>query len=137
MYTNACTHLAIVGDARETVAELDAALGDWTAPAGWTERIAPLMAEWNALLDDHQKPTNAPLPTYAQAIAAVHAAARPTDPIVTAPWPLNSITQLPSHSRSCGQMRPQISGMVEVLLLSSYASRNRPSAVSRSQSGMW
>ena len=76
--------LAVVGDARETVAELDAALGDWTAPAGWTERIAPLMAEWNALLDDHQKPTNAPLPTYAQAIAAVHAAARPTDPIVTA-----------------------------------------------------
>jgi hypothetical protein len=37
-----------------------------------------------------------------------------TDPIVTAPWPENSMTQLPSHSRSCGQMRPQISGMVEV-----------------------
>ena len=28
--------LAVVGDARETVAELDAALGDWKAPAGWT-----------------------------------------------------------------------------------------------------
>ncbi len=42
-----------------------------------------------------------------------------TDPIVTAPWPENSITQLPSHSRSCGQMRPQISGMVEVALESS------------------
>ena len=42
-----------------------------------------------------------------------------TEPIVTAPWPENSITQLPSHSRSCGQMRPQISGMVEVALLSS------------------
>ncbi len=30
--------LAVVGDARETVAELDAALGDWKAPAGWTGR---------------------------------------------------------------------------------------------------
>ena len=60
-----------------------------------------------------------------------------TEPIVTAPCPENSITQFPSHSRSCGQMRPQISGMVEVLLLSSYASRTRPSAVRRSQSGMW
>ena len=76
--------LAVVGDARETVAELDAALGDWKAPAGWTDRIAPLMAEWNAILDDHQKPTNAPVPTYAQVIAAVHAAAAPTDPIITA-----------------------------------------------------
>jgi beta-glucosidase len=42
-----------------------------------------------------------------------------TEPMVTAPWPENSMTQLPSHRRSCGQMRPQISGMVEVMLLSS------------------
>ena len=33
-----------------------------------------------------------------------------TAPIVTVPCPACSITQLPSHSRSCGQMRPQISG---------------------------
>src|SRR3546814_1310418 len=39
-----------------------------------------------------------------------------TEPMVTAPWPENSMTQLPSHRRSCGQMRPQISGMVEVAL---------------------
>ena len=36
--------------------------------------------------------------------------------MVTVPWPDCSMTQLPSHSRSCGQMRPQISGMVEVAL---------------------
>ena len=42
-----------------------------------------------------------------------------TLPMVTAPWPENSITQLPSHKRSCGQMRPQISGMVEVAFDSS------------------
>ena len=41
--------LAVVGDARETVAELDAALGDWKAPAAWTTNARKLMAEWNAL----------------------------------------------------------------------------------------
>ena len=36
-----------------------------------------------------------------------------TAPMVTLPKP-GSITQLPSHNRSCGQMRPQISGMALV-----------------------
>ena len=40
-------------------------------------------------------------------------------PIVTVPWVDCSIVQLPSHRRSCGQMRPQISGIVEVLFDSS------------------
>jgi 3D-(3,5/4)-trihydroxycyclohexane-1,2-dione acylhydrolase (decyclizing) len=75
---------AVVGDARETVAELDAALGDWKAPASWTSNARKLIAEWNELLDQYQKPTNAPVPTYAQVIATVHAAAGPTDPIITA-----------------------------------------------------
>jgi len=39
-------------------------------------------------------------------------------PMVTVPWPDSSITQLPSHSRSCGQIRPQISGNVLVAWLS-------------------
>ena len=30
------------------------------------------IAEWNALLDDYQKPTNAPVPTYAQVVGVVH-----------------------------------------------------------------
>lgn len=76
--------LAVTGDALETLAELDAALGDWKAPAAWTARIAPLMAEWNALLDGCQKPTNAPVPTYQQVVAVVCAAAGERDPIITA-----------------------------------------------------
>ncbi len=35
-------------------------------------------------------------------------------PIVTVPWPACSMTQFPSQSRSCGQIRPQISGKVLV-----------------------
>ena len=42
-----------------------------------------------------------------------------TEPMVTVPWPDCSMTQLPSHSRSCGQMRPQISGMALVACESS------------------
>ena len=42
-----------------------------------------------------------------------------TAPMVTVPWPDCSMTQLPSQSRSCGQMRPQISGKVLVAWLSS------------------
>jgi hypothetical protein len=38
---------------------------------------------------------------------------RSTAPIVTLSKPF-SMTQLPSHSRSCGQMRPQISGKLLV-----------------------
>ena len=66
--------LAVVGDARETVTEIDAALGDWKAPAGWTSNARKLMGEWDELVDDYQKPTNAPVPTYAQVIAAVQQA---------------------------------------------------------------
>lgn len=76
--------LAVVGDALATVTELDARLGDWKAPEVWTRKGRALMAEWDALVDDYQKPTNAEVPTYAQVIAAVHAGARPADPIITA-----------------------------------------------------
>ena len=76
--------LAVVGDALATVTELDAGLGDWKAPEAWTRKGRALMAEWDALVDDYQKPTNAEVPTYAQVIAAVHAGARPADPIITA-----------------------------------------------------
>ncbi len=46
------------------------------------------------------------------------------------------MTQLPSHNRSCGQMRPHISGKLLVAEATPYASSSRPSAVSFSQSGM-
>ncbi|MFC6489697.1 3D-(3,5/4)-trihydroxycyclohexane-1,2-dione acylhydrolase (decyclizing) [Nitratireductor sp. GCM10026969] len=76
--------LAVVGDALETVNELNDALGAWKAPASWMEKTRALFAEWNALLDQHQAPTNAPVPTYAQVVAAVNAHAGPNDTLVAA-----------------------------------------------------
>ena len=49
--------LAVVGDALETVQELDAALGDWKATQPGPKRARAEFAEWNALLDGFQTPT--------------------------------------------------------------------------------
>lgn len=76
--------LPVVGDALEGVAELDAALGDWTAPSGHLPRGKALFAEWNALLDSHQAPTNAPVPTYAQVVNVVNQWAGEKDTLIAA-----------------------------------------------------
>ena len=76
--------LAVVGDALETVAELDAALGDWRMDAAHLERARALFGEWDALLDRHQAPTNAPVPTYAQVVGVVNRMAGENDNLVAA-----------------------------------------------------
>ena len=74
----------VVGDALESIGELDAALGDWQADGAQMDKSKKLFAEWNALLDQHQAPTNAPVPTYAQAVHVVNEMAKPEDVMVTA-----------------------------------------------------
>ena len=76
--------LAVVGDALETVNELDAALGDWKTDASHLKKAQALFKEWDALLDDHQKPTNAPIPTYAQVVHVVNKAAGDDDNLIAA-----------------------------------------------------
>ena len=76
--------LPVVGDARETVAEIDAALGNWTADAAWMEKGRRAFARWNATLDDLQKPTNDLVPTYAQVIGVVNSKAGDRDYVITA-----------------------------------------------------
>jgi 3D-(3,5/4)-trihydroxycyclohexane-1,2-dione acylhydrolase (decyclizing) len=76
--------LAVVGDALETVTELDAELGDWRVEPSHMQRAQALFKEWDALLDKHQAPSNEPVPTYAQVVAAVNAAAGDNDTLITA-----------------------------------------------------
>jgi 3D-(3,5/4)-trihydroxycyclohexane-1,2-dione acylhydrolase (decyclizing) len=76
--------LSVVGDAREGLDELDALLGDWHAPEGHLSRAKALFAEWDALLDRHQTPTNTPVPTYAQVVGVVNRAAGPDDHLIAA-----------------------------------------------------
>ena len=76
--------LPVIGDARETVAELGEALGGWRADVAWMDRGRRAFAQWNATLDDLQKPTNDPIPTYAQVIGLVNAKAGDRDYVITA-----------------------------------------------------
>ena len=76
--------VAVVGDALECVAELGAALGSWRADPAHMTHAKALFKEWDALLDAHQAPTNAPVPTYAQVVHAVNAAAGENDTLICA-----------------------------------------------------
>jgi 3D-(3,5/4)-trihydroxycyclohexane-1,2-dione acylhydrolase (decyclizing) len=76
--------IAVVGDALETVTELDAGLTDWRAPAAHLPHAKALFAEWNALLDSHQAVTNAPIPSYAQVIGIMNKTAQPNDTLIGA-----------------------------------------------------
>ncbi|NTJ68664.1 3D-(3,5/4)-trihydroxycyclohexane-1,2-dione acylhydrolase (decyclizing) [Agrobacterium rhizogenes] len=76
--------LSVVGDVLETVAELDVALGEYKAAADLMPRAKALFAEWDKLLDEHQFPTNAPVPSYAQVVGVLNKVARPEDTLIAA-----------------------------------------------------
>jgi 3D-(3,5/4)-trihydroxycyclohexane-1,2-dione acylhydrolase (decyclizing) len=76
--------LAVVGDAKETVEEMLPALKGWQADAKWTAKARDEMAAWNKALDGYQKPTNAPVPTYAQVVGVVNRKAGERDYMITA-----------------------------------------------------
>jgi 3D-(3,5/4)-trihydroxycyclohexane-1,2-dione acylhydrolase (decyclizing) len=74
---------AVVGDARETLAELDRALDGWTVDAHWTARAASERATWDAHID-HLRSGVAPdgSLTYAQVVGVVNGASGPDDYVV-------------------------------------------------------
>ena len=76
--------VAVVGDALESINELEAGLADYKADAQWTEKGRVEFAKWNTALDAYQKPTNAPVPTYAQVVGIVNAKAGDRDLLITA-----------------------------------------------------
>jgi 3D-(3,5/4)-trihydroxycyclohexane-1,2-dione acylhydrolase (decyclizing) len=74
---------ALVGDARETVKELDAALSGWTADPAWTARAAQEKAAWDAQIDTLREGV-APdgSLTYAQVLGVVNDASTVDDYVV-------------------------------------------------------
>lgn len=60
------------------------------------------MADWNVALDGYQKPTNAPVPTYAQVVGVVNKKAEPRDYMLTAAG------GLPGETIKVGAARPPI-----------------------------
>ena len=76
--------IPVVGDALETMREFDSGLGDWRAPASWMDRGREEMAKWNTLIDEHQAPTNAVVPSYAQIIKVIQDNVDDRDLVITA-----------------------------------------------------
>jgi 3D-(3,5/4)-trihydroxycyclohexane-1,2-dione acylhydrolase (decyclizing) len=76
--------LAVVADAREAILELGEAVRDWKADAAWTERGRVEFARWNSMLDGFQRPTNDPIPTYAQVVGIVNSKAGERDLLIAA-----------------------------------------------------
>jgi 3D-(3,5/4)-trihydroxycyclohexane-1,2-dione acylhydrolase (decyclizing) len=82
---DAAKHLAlpVVGDARESLDALGAALGDWRADSSWVARAHDLRGQWNARAETQGKPAG-DLPSYAQVVRAVNRLCADTDRVVTA-----------------------------------------------------
>jgi 3D-(3,5/4)-trihydroxycyclohexane-1,2-dione acylhydrolase (decyclizing) len=76
--------LAVVGDADEALAELDAVLGEHAGPEAWRQRAAALYGEWNATIEARTRATNTDLPSYAQVVGAVNRQAGEKDRVLTA-----------------------------------------------------
>jgi 3D-(3,5/4)-trihydroxycyclohexane-1,2-dione acylhydrolase (decyclizing) len=75
---------ALVGDARETLGALDAALDGWHADPDWTSRAAGERAEWDAHIDVLRRGA-APdgSLTYAQVVGLVNDVSGPEDYVLT------------------------------------------------------
>jgi 3D-(3,5/4)-trihydroxycyclohexane-1,2-dione acylhydrolase (decyclizing) len=76
--------LAVVGDAREVLADFTEGLQGWTAPSEWFATGRSSRAKQVALIDQRTAVTETSDPTYAQLIGRVHAIAGDDDYVLTA-----------------------------------------------------
>ncbi len=76
--------VAVVGDAREALTELDRALAGWTAPQDWTAKAKSGRTAWLETASRYTASSNAALPSDAQVIGAVQRTSRPSDVLVCA-----------------------------------------------------
>ena len=90
VHINAAAHdaykhsaLAVVGDAKVTLEELDAALGDWSAPPARMDQAQAAMADWRDYLAGRRAVTNE-TPRYSEVVGAIWEEARPEDRVLTA-----------------------------------------------------
>ena len=73
---------AVTGDARATLVELDGALGEWRAEAGWADRAASERGRWDEHVDGLRR--GAEGLTYAQVVGVVNDASTPDDYVLGA-----------------------------------------------------
>ncbi|PRH87093.1 3D-(3,5/4)-trihydroxycyclohexane-1,2-dione acylhydrolase (decyclizing) [Labrys okinawensis] len=76
--------LPLVCDARVGLELLSSALGDWKAPAEWTQKAVSGRQDWLKTAARYTDASNAELPSDAQVIGAVQRAGKPSDIVVCA-----------------------------------------------------
>jgi 3D-(3,5/4)-trihydroxycyclohexane-1,2-dione acylhydrolase (decyclizing) len=79
--------LPVVGDARETIAELDSQLSGWKSEDSWVSFACAETGKYHAYIDSIASLTalaNDGLPTYAQVVGVVDRDAQPNDYVLTA-----------------------------------------------------
>lgn len=74
---------SVVGDAREALAGLAEALGDWAGPTEWMATARTSVAAQRAEVERRTAPTPTDRPTYAQVVGAVHRVADEDDYVLT------------------------------------------------------
>ena len=74
---------SVVGDADISIQQVDAALGDYSAPAEWIARAQAEKAKWNEHLDGLGRAVSDP-PSYNQLIQRVHQVSDPSDYVLSA-----------------------------------------------------
>ena len=76
--------VAVVGDAREALTELDRALAGWSVAQDWTAKAKSARGGWMETAGRYTAPSNTALPSDAQVIGAVQRASHPSDVLVCA-----------------------------------------------------
>jgi 3D-(3,5/4)-trihydroxycyclohexane-1,2-dione acylhydrolase (decyclizing) len=76
--------VAVVGDAKTSLAALGAALGEWRAPRAWTEAAANGKADWEKVAARYTAPTNSLRPSDAEVLGAMMRTGEQTDVVVCA-----------------------------------------------------
>jgi 3D-(3,5/4)-trihydroxycyclohexane-1,2-dione acylhydrolase (decyclizing) len=74
----------LVADAKLGLSALDAALGDWRAPAAWRAAATRGKTEWLKIAETYRAPGNAVLPSDAEVLGALQRAGSPSDVVVCA-----------------------------------------------------
>lgn len=74
---------SVIADAEVSLRQIDAALGDYAAPAEWLARSQAEKAKWNGHLDQLGQAVSEP-PSYNQVIQRVHQVSDPSDYVVSA-----------------------------------------------------
>ncbi len=76
--------LALVGDARATLEELDRRLADWTVTPAYREESQRLRQDWQAEVSRLYELGHSPLPAQSEVVGAVNELAQPRDVVVCA-----------------------------------------------------